>query len=177
MFVTQQYWVCVSWAVFKTGKSRGFGCVLVEFFLSLENHTDLGYFLSKNKYLDLNQPLQCDCNWRPLYQMTLVFILLQSSVDKSPFHILFNIFPYSGSSLKQLLLSNIIIALMQLSQCLLDELKNKRLDSANATGSSWRKSLPNIIENPQKVWFCSQCPSFLHQMFEDFYHLWMIPHQ
>ncbi len=82
--------------------------------------------------------------------MTLVFILLLSSVDKSPFHILFNVCPYSGSSLKWWLLSNIIIALMQLSQCLLDKLESIRLNSVDPTGSSWQKSPANMIENSPK---------------------------
>ncbi len=82
--------------------------------------------------------------------MTLLLILLRSSVVKSPFHILFNICPYYGSSLKRWSLSSIIIALMQLSQCLLDELENKRSNSVDPTGSSWRKSPANMIENPPK---------------------------
>ena len=51
------------------------------------------------------------------YQIILVFILLQSSLIKSPLHILFSIWPYSGSSLKRCLFSKMITALRQFSQC------------------------------------------------------------
>ncbi len=91
--------------------------------------------------------------------MTLVFILLWASVDKSPFHILFNICPYSGSSLKRWLLSNIMIALMQLSKCLLDKLENIRSNSIDPTGSSWQKTPANMIENPPKGF--GSVPNFL----------------
>ena len=106
--------------------------------------------------------------------MTLLLILLRSSVVKSPFHILFNIRPYSGSSLKRWSLSSIIIALMQLSQsqCLLEKLENKRSRSNDPIGSSWRKSPANMIVNPPKglalflisFSFTSSIPRFLSLM-------------
>ncbi len=71
----------------------------------------------------------------------------------SPFHILFSICPYNGSSLKQWLLSNMIIALMQLSQCPPDLLENRSSLSLLPTGSSCRKSPANMIEIPPKGWF------------------------
>jgi hypothetical protein len=48
------------------------------------------------------------------------------------------------------MLSNIVIALMQLSQCLLDKLENMRSNYVDPTGSSWQKSPANMIENPPK---------------------------
>ena len=116
-----------------------------------------------------------DGSSRSLYPMTLLFILLQSSVVESSFHILFNICPYSGSSLKWWSLSSIIIALMQLSQCLLDKLENKCSRSDDPTGSSCRLSPANMIVNPPKGLALFPISFSLHQVFQDFYHSWIIP--
>ncbi len=89
---------------------------------------------------------------RPLVPSTLVFILIQSSLVKSPLHILFSIWPYSWSSLKQCSLSKMITALMQFSQCWLDKLENRSSVSLAPTGSSWQKSPANIILNAPKGW-------------------------
>ena len=60
---------------------------------------------------------------RSLVPSTLVFILIRSSLVKSPLQILFSIWPYSGSSFKWCSLSKMITALMQFSQCWLDNLR------------------------------------------------------
>ena len=107
----------------------------------------------KLKYFSQNSPSSLSGIVRPSYPITLVLILFRSSMDNSPFHILFSICPYNGSSLKQWSLSNMIIALMQLSHCLLDLLDNKSSLSLLPTGSSCQKSPANMIEIPPKGWF------------------------
>jgi hypothetical protein len=84
----------------------------------------------------------------PLFPITLVLILCLSSRVESPSHILFSILPYSGSFLKQCLLSKIMMALILLSHSLLDLLENKSSDSFEQIGSSWQKSPAKMIENP-----------------------------
>ena len=121
------------------------------------------YFSSFEVYIFWTHSI-FDGSWRPLYPMTLLFILLRSSVVKSPFHILFNICPYSGSSLNRWLLSSIIIALMQLSQCLLDKLKIRGLTlliQQVQVGGSLQKIW---LSTHQKVWLCCQFLSVLHQV-------------
>ncbi len=69
------------------------------------------------KMLLICSPSNSGGSSRPLVPSTLVFILIRSSMVKSPLHILFSIWPYSGSSLKWCSLSKMITALMQFSQC------------------------------------------------------------
>ncbi len=104
---------------------------------------------------------------RPWYPITLVLIWFWSSMVKSPFYILFNIFPYPGSSLKQWLLSIMITTLMLLSQSPLDKLEKKSSLSLLQTGSSWQKSPENMIENSPKTWvWIPICLSFLSSLFK-----------
>ena len=100
-----------------------------------------------------NSPSSLSGIFRPSYPITLVLILFRSSMDNSPFHILFSICPYNGSSLKRWSLSNMMIALMQLSQCPLDLLENRSSLSLLPTGLSCQKSPANMIEIPPKGWF------------------------
>ncbi len=88
---------------------------------------------------------------RPLYPMTLLLIFLRSSLDKSPFHILFSICSYCGSSLKRCLLFSMITTFMLFSQTPLDKVENKSSFSLLQTGSSWRKFPENMMENPPKI--------------------------
>ncbi len=74
------------------------------------------------------------------------------SLDKSPVHILFSICPYRGSSLKRCSLLSMITTFMLFSQTPLDKLENKSSFLLLQTGSSWRKSPENIMENPPKIW-------------------------
>jgi hypothetical protein len=114
------------------------------------HYMKLNQFIPIWKILILCLPSHSGGSSRPLVPSTLVFILVRSSLVKSPFHILFSIWPYSGSSLKQCSLSKMITALMQFSQCWLDKLKNRSSVSLAPTGSSWWKSPANIIVNPPK---------------------------
>jgi hypothetical protein len=57
---------------------------------------------------------------------------------------------------------------MQLIQWLLDKLENMRSDSVVPTGSSWRKSPANMIENPPKGLVLSQCPAVFYPVLKDF---------
>ncbi len=107
----------------------------------------------KLKYFAQNSPSSLSRIFWPSYPITLVLILFWSSMDNSPFHILFSICLYNGSSLKWWSLSNMMIALMQLSQCPLDLLENRSFLSLLLTGLSCQKSPANMIEIPPKGWF------------------------
>ncbi len=125
--------------------------------------------LLKLKYFAQDSPSSLSGIVRPWYPITLVLILFRSSMDNSPFHILFSICPYNGSSLKRWSLSNMIIALMPLSQCPLDLLENRSSLSLLPTGSSCRKSPANKIEIPPKGWFLFPMSLSFCQAFERYY--------
>jgi hypothetical protein len=100
-----------------------------------------------------------------LYPMTLLLITLWSSLDKSPLHILFSICPYCGSSLKRCWLLSMITTLMLFSQSPLDKVENKSSYSLLQTGSSWRKSPENIMENPPNIGPVSNILEFFVKLF------------
>ncbi len=158
-FIASYIWVCCLYMFLKNCYLDGilfFVCWTCVTCISLERRERCLHCMKlkrlipirKNSYICL--PSNSGGSSRPLVPSTLVFILIWSSLVKSPLHILFSIWPYSGSSLKQCWLSKMITALMQFSQCWLDKLENRSSVSLAPTGSSWQKSPANIIVNPPK---------------------------
>jgi hypothetical protein len=75
------------------------------------------------------------------------------------------------------MLSNIIVALMQLSQCLLDKLENMRSNVVGPTGSSWQISPANMSENPPEGLALFPISLSFTSSVQGFNHSWMILYQ
>ncbi len=159
LFITSYIWVCCFYMFLKNCCLDGISflvCWTCITCVSLKSRDKCSHYMRLNQFIPIWKIsilcLPSNSGWssRPLVPSTLVFILIRSSLVKLPLHILFSIWPYSGSFLKQCLLSKMIAALMQFSQCWLDKLKNRSSVSLAPTGSSWRKSPVNIIVNPPK---------------------------